>query len=162
MFRENDGGRADAGYTPKAHDCVVRASAIITGESYKAVYQEYYHILKNSNRKTVAAAAARGSPSPRWGVPLFALREFLLKRRGYKYAAMRNRSVSFTYGGIARAFGNCTALILTRVHCCAVLGGVLNDVQAWNVDTAKKVYAIYLPPGEKIHGVKLTCETHTV
>ena len=38
----NDGGRFAAGYKGKTGDCVVRSIAIVTGMSYKRVYNELY------------------------------------------------------------------------------------------------------------------------
>jgi len=44
-FKENDGGRAAAGYKGHADDCVCRAICIATGRPY----QEVYDVLANGN-----------------------------------------------------------------------------------------------------------------
>lgn len=38
LFKQNDGGRADAGYKGNAGDCVCRSIAIATGLPYEEVY----------------------------------------------------------------------------------------------------------------------------
>jgi hypothetical protein len=51
----NDGGRAEAGYTGKAGDCVCRSIAIAARVSYKALYKE----LSKINKKTCGISSAR-------------------------------------------------------------------------------------------------------
>lgn len=44
-FSHNDGGRQAAGYRGTARDCVCRALAIVTGQSYADVYREINRFL---------------------------------------------------------------------------------------------------------------------
>lgn len=46
-FVFNDGGRADAGYKGTTGDCVCRAISIITGKSYKEVYDNINRLAKS-------------------------------------------------------------------------------------------------------------------
>ena len=62
-FVQHDGGRSDAGYKGKTGDCVVRAIAIATGLSYKAVYDELTYRQKHygQTRRNKAARQIKQS-----------------------------------------------------------------------------------------------------
>ena len=52
----DDGGRAEAGYTGKAGDCVVRAVAIATGLPYQDVYDALSTGARNERQSTARSA----------------------------------------------------------------------------------------------------------
>ena len=89
----NDGGRAAAGYKGTAGDCVTRALAIATGESYAEVYAE---------------VTQRAGKTARNGVPKHVGREFLLSR-GWRWTP------TMTIGS------GCTVqplpIVIVGVHC---------------------------------------------
>jgi len=53
-FIYDDGGRKDAGYKGSTNDCVVRAISIISGLSYKEVYNDINHLAKQSKSNSSA------------------------------------------------------------------------------------------------------------
>lgn len=63
-WREDDGGRAAAGFRGYTGDCVVRAIAIAAQLDYRSVY-DTFHDQMRANPHLVA----RGKTSPRDGVP---------------------------------------------------------------------------------------------
>jgi hypothetical protein len=63
-FKENDGGRAAAGYKGEARDCVTRSIAIATGKPYQEVYNAL-NILASGERR---GARKDGKSSARNGV----------------------------------------------------------------------------------------------
>ena len=46
-FKYNDGGRAAAGFSGKASDCVVRAIAIASGKSYREIFDAINYLADN-------------------------------------------------------------------------------------------------------------------
>lgn len=64
-FIWNDGGRAASGYVGTTGDCVTRAISIATGRSYREVYAEL---------------GERAASSPRDGIPIDVISEYLLSR----------------------------------------------------------------------------------
>lgn len=64
-FIWNDGGRAVSGYVGTTGDCVTRAISIATGRAYREVYAEL---------------GERAACSPRNGIPIDVVSEYLLKR----------------------------------------------------------------------------------
>ena len=62
-FKYNDGGRAEAGYKGKSGDCVVRAIAIATENSYREVYDSINMLAqreKTTLRKKYKSSARDG------------------------------------------------------------------------------------------------------
>ena len=78
----DDGGRAAAGYTGKAGDCVVRSVAIATGLPYKKIYDDLYLANKNfriSSKSKLAKSLKQKNDSPRTGTHRVVLKEYLKK-----------------------------------------------------------------------------------
>lgn len=73
-FNYNDGGRAEAGFKGSAGDCVTRSIAIVTGKSYKEVYDDLWDGIEelSKGRSRAARQAAQGNgrrgTTPRNGV----------------------------------------------------------------------------------------------
>jgi hypothetical protein len=47
IFIYDDGGRKNANYKGQTNDCVTRSIAIVTGKSYKEVYDEFKEMDDN-------------------------------------------------------------------------------------------------------------------
>lgn len=62
-FHFDDGGRAAAGFKGKAGDCVVRAVAIATGQSYSAVYAAVAEVNANTVKRRSKSAGRRSARS---------------------------------------------------------------------------------------------------
>jgi hypothetical protein len=59
----NDGGRSNAGYKGQTNDCAVRAIAIATGRSYRAVYNDIDSLAKDeriTRRRPKQGSASSG------------------------------------------------------------------------------------------------------
>jgi hypothetical protein len=95
IFVKDDGGRAAAGFTGHADDCVTRAIAIATGKSYAEVYDDLCDKLRSFKprsrtryAKAVARKIARGSghngTTPRRSVNKLIYRPYL-EALGWRY-----------------------------------------------------------------------------
>lgn len=60
-YQYDDGGRAAAGFKGKAGDCVVRAVAIATGQSYADVYAALADVNANTVRRRSKSAGRRSA-----------------------------------------------------------------------------------------------------
>ena len=83
----DDGGRSAAGYKGKAGDCVVRSIAIVTGMSYKKVYQDLYNANENfriSSKTKLARSLKKKNDSPRTGTHRTVLKKYL-EKLGWKW-----------------------------------------------------------------------------
>ena len=81
-FKEDDGGRAAAGYTGIAGDCVVRSIAIVTGLSYKKVYDDLYkanEVFRTTSKTKLARSLKRKNDTPRTGTHRVVLKKYLLQ-----------------------------------------------------------------------------------
>ncbi len=76
-FIWNDGGRAVSGYVGTTGDCVTRAIAIATGRAYREVYAEL---------------GQRAACSPRDGIPIDVVAEYLLSR-GWQAADSEDQDI---------------------------------------------------------------------
>jgi len=121
MFNYNDGGRKAAGFVGHSGDCVVRAIAIATGESYLQIYNQLNE-LRDGLRQTrrVKASSARN------GVDRLVYDRFL-KAKGWKWVpAMKIGSGCKIH---LRADELPSGNIICRVskHMVAVVNGIIND-----------------------------------
>ncbi|MDB4845784.1 hypothetical protein N8086_02175 [Pelagibacteraceae bacterium] len=83
----DDGGRAEAGYKGKAGDCVVRSIAIVTGLSYKKIYNDLYQeniLFRTTSKTKLARSLKKKNDSPRTGTQRVVLKKYL-KNLGWNW-----------------------------------------------------------------------------
>jgi len=148
----DDGGREAAGFKGHTGDCVVRAIAIATGRSYRAVYSNL-HRCALTDRALMAkltlryGARARDHASPRTGV----------NRRVYdRYLA----ECGWTWTPTMQVGHGCTVhlradelpagRLIVRVtrHICAVIDGVIHDIHDPSRGGMRCVYGYWQPPAD--------------
>ena len=86
-FKENDGGRAKAGYIGKTGDCVVRSISIVTGLSYQKIYRDLYEaneLFRTTSKTKLAKSLKKKNDSPRTGTHRVVLKKYLHKL-GWKW-----------------------------------------------------------------------------
>jgi len=126
-YQYHDGGRAAAGFTGKARDCVARAISIATGTPYKVIYA----------RLAAANKAAGGLKSAREGLRP-QVYEPILAELGFK------RCAAPTFAGRkARTSDMPPGIVIARQahHLVAVIDGVAYDTHD---PTEKMVYRYWL------------------
>ena len=82
QLKFDDGGRAEAGYKGKAGDCVVRSVAIVTGFSYKKIYDDLYEaneLFRTTSKTKLAKSLKQKNDSPRTGTHRVVLKKYLQK-----------------------------------------------------------------------------------
>ena len=82
QLKFNDGGRAEAGYKGKVGDCVVRSVAIVTGLSYKKIYDDLYEaneLFRTTSKTKLAKSLKQKNDSPRTGTHRVVLKKYLQK-----------------------------------------------------------------------------------
>ena len=114
-YQQDDGGRADAGYSVKsdAGDCVARALAIVA----QVDYQDAYKALANAN------AAAGHRRSARNGV-LNKIRDKVYAERGLRKVKL-GRGPRPTWSEAHERYGDC--IVSTTKHVAAIVDGKLHD-----------------------------------
>ena len=123
----NDGGRAAAGYKGTAGDCVTRALAIATGESYAEVYAE---------------VTQRAGKSARNGVPKHVGREFLTAR-GWRWTPTMTIGSGCTVHLRPDQLPGGTIVCQCSKHLVAVVDGVLQDTHDSSRSGTRCVYGYW-------------------
>lgn len=120
-FRDDDGGRAAAGFRGSTRDCVTRAIAIATGRPYAAVY-EAFNVLAQHERPR----AGRSRSSSRTGVHRRTYERYL-SGLGWRWTpTMRIGSGCTTHLCVGELPADRLIARLSR-HVVAVLDGVVHD-----------------------------------
>lgn len=145
----DDGGRASAGFKGHAGDCVTRAVAIATGQSYRDVYDALFADIREfaeTSRSRSARRAARGGgrrgTTPRNGVAKTLVRRYLA-------------SLGWTWTPTMRIGSGCTVhlradelpagRLIAKVskHIVAVIDGVIHDTYDCSRDGTRCVYGYW-------------------
>ena len=128
-FIFNDGGRAAAGFKGQTGDCVVRATAIATGKSYKEVYLALRRLMK-------------GIGTPRKGVPRPVYDKYL-RSLGWKWTP----TMKIGSGCAVHLRGNQlpAGRLIARLskHMAAVVDGVVHDTYDCSRGGTRCVYGYY-------------------
>jgi len=141
-FQYNDGGRAEAGFKGFAGDCAVRAIVIASDEDYRVVYAELAHLMRRRGNLT------RGKTTPRDGVPMPIIHEYLDSRGWVWTPTMRIGQGCTTH---LRADELPAGRVIVRVtkHVCAVIDGVLHDLEDCARDGTRCVYGHWTLPTDQ-------------
>jgi hypothetical protein len=136
----DDGGRAAAGYRGSAGDCVTRAVAIATGQSY----QEAYDGISAAARE-YSLGGLRVSGSARGGVPR-PVYDAYLKDLGWTWTPVMLIGQGCTVH--LRAGELPGGALITRLsrHLCAVIDGTVHDTHDPCRGGQRCVYGYFRPP----------------
>lgn len=134
----DDGGRAGAGFKGHTGDCVVRAVAIATGESYATVYEEMREAMKR------LPAKLRGrSTSPRDGVPRAAYEPYLLAR-GWKWVPTMGIGTGCQVHLAQGAIPHDRLIARVSKHMTAIIDGTLHDTADHSRGGTRCVYGYFI------------------
>jgi hypothetical protein len=145
-FVYNDGGRKAAGYKGVTGDCVTRAIAIVTEQSYEQVYDALNVTIQEEMARTRAhskKARALAVSSSRTGVSRKAYHAYL-HALGYEWIP------TMTIGSgckVHLAGGELpVGRLIVRLsrHMAAVVDGVLNDTYDCSREGTRCVYGYYI------------------
>lgn len=135
-FQRDDGGRAAAGYTGTAGDCVVRAIAVATGQPYQTVYDALFALNRARNKNPKAC-------SPRDGGTTMATTKEYLAVLGWRWVP----TMSFGSGCKVhlRADELPAGRLVVRLskHLAAVIDGVLHDTHDCSRGGTRCVYGYF-------------------
>lgn len=121
-FQYNDGGRAAAGYTGKASDCVTRAIAIVTGRPYQEVY-DMVNVAGSDERQS---KRRRGKSSARTGVYKPTTRQ-IMATLGWRWVPTMVIGQGCKVHLRADELPSGRVLVAVSKHLTAVIDGVIQD-----------------------------------
>lgn len=140
-FIYDDGGRKNAGYKGQTRDCVTRSIAIVTGKSYKKVYDALNKLSESERlgkRKKTKSNARKG---------VFRITyDKYLKSLGYEWIP------TMKIGSGCKVHLNSEELpkgrLIVRVskHITAVIDGVIYDTHDPSRNGTRCVYGYYYKP----------------
>jgi hypothetical protein len=135
-FVYTDGGRAEAGFRGEAGDCVARAVAVVTGKSYKEVYQDIASFL-----------ADNGLPkSARNGVPKHLTKKYMASR-GFSWTPTMRVGQGTTVHLRADELPSGRIVASVTRHLVAVLDGTIYDNHDPSRGGTRAVYGYWTHSG---------------
>ena len=138
----DDGGRAAAGYTGQAGDCVVRSIAIVTGLPYQKVYDDLFKANKefrNTSRTKLARSLKQKNDSPRSGTHRVVLKKYLAQL-GFKWTPTMFVGQGCKVHLKKEELPSGTLLISCSKHITVVKEGVLHDTHDCSRNGTRCVY----------------------
>lgn len=144
-FRENDGGRAAAGFNGKAGDCAVRAIAIATGRPYMEVYDAINAI--GATERT--GSRKRGTSNARTGVYKAAVHKYMASI-GWKWTPTMQIGCGCKVHVREGELPAGRLVLNLSKHYAAVVDGVLHDTYDSSRDGTRCVYGYWAPSGSTI------------
>ncbi len=142
-FIYDDGGRAASGFRGKTGDCAVRALAIALEANYDDVYKEIKALMHDERYAKCFNAFLNGKDrTPRRGVPMRILRDYLASRGWHWHATMRIGSgcrVHLRENELpkGRVIARCSRHLVTLVD------GVLHDIFDASREGTRCVYGYW-------------------
>ena len=122
-YQHNDGGRAAAGYRGSAGDCVVRAIAIASGQSYQTVYAAMAETM-HEHGYARTGDAGRAGRKRRGQKTVTAVQDIVLRHFGFRKVKLP-RGPRPTYTQAHARYGTC--VVSTTGHMAALKDGALQD-----------------------------------
>lgn len=138
-FQYNDGGRAAAGFTGSASDCVTRAIAIITERPYAEVYVE---INNAAHREKPRRGSIGKKSSARNGVFKKTTKDYLASL-GFVWTPTMHIGSGCTVHLRADELPNGRILVAVSRHIVAVIDGVIHDTHDCTRDGMRCVYGYW-------------------
>lgn len=135
-FTFNDGGRAAAGYRGETRDCVVRAIAIATEQSYSAVYEAINALaaLERPRRKRRSSA--------RTGVQIPTVRRYM-ESIGWRWTPTMQIGSGCKVHLRDGELPSGRLVVSVSKHSCAVIDGVIHDTHDPSRDGSRCVYGYF-------------------
>lgn len=137
-FVYDDGGRAAAGFSGYAGDCVARAVAIATGIPYREVYDT----INALGYRERASAKRRGKSSARTGVYKPTTRLYLASL-GWQWTPTMAVGQGCTTHLRADELPSGTVIVQISRHIATVIDGVLHDTQDCSRGGERCVYGYW-------------------
>ena len=141
----NDGGRFAAGYKGKTGDCVVRSIAIVTGISYKRIYDDLYKAnldFRTKSKTKLAKRLKQKNDSPRTGTHRVILKEYL-KKLGWTWTPTmfigQGCKVHLKKDELPKG----TLIVSCSKHITVVKNGVLHDTYDCSRNGTRCVYGFW-------------------
>lgn len=161
----DDGGRAAAGFTGEARDCVVRAIAIATGVPYMDVYLA----LREKISELETPARRGGMSSPRNGVHKDTIRKYLTGL-GWRWIPTMGIGTGCKVHLRPEELPAGRLIASVSKHCVAVVDGVIRDTHDPSREGTRCVYGYYVPAvqvtntGDRttVTGARLVCKNGEV
>jgi len=138
-FKFNDGGRKANGYKGQTGDCAVRAIAIVSGKSYKEIYDEI-NLLGEQER---IGRRKRTKSNARTGVYHATLRKYMMSI-GFKWVACMGIGTGCKVHLKADELPSGKILARVSKHFTAVVDGVINDIYDCSREETRCVYGYYV------------------
>jgi hypothetical protein len=140
-FQFDDGGRAAAGYSGKAGDCVVRAIAIATGWPY----QQVYDLVNRAAVHERTGKRKRGVSNARTGVYRTSIRR-VMKTLGWAWTPTMQIGSGCTVHLRADELPPGRLVVSVSKHLTAVIDGVIHDTHDCSRRGKRCVYGYWQPP----------------
>lgn len=140
-FVYNDGGRQAAGFIGNAGDCVARAIAIASGESYKAVYNRLADGMANQRKSKRTPKQPR---SARNGI--YVKRKWFkdyMSELGFEYVATMGIGTGCQVHLKADELPKGKIICTLSKHYAAVIDGVINDTYDCSRNGTRCVYGYW-------------------
>jgi hypothetical protein len=126
-FQYNDGGRKDAGFKGDTGDCVVRSIAIVTGKSYREVYDDLFSL---------------GGKSPRLGVAKKVYHKYLLSQ-GFEWTPTMFIGQGCKVHLCKEELPEGKLIVRLSKHITAVVDGIVHDTYDPSRNGWRCVYGYY-------------------
>ncbi len=137
-FRHDDGGRALAGYKGTTTDCVTRAIAIATGNSY----QEVYDALNELSKLERTGKKKKHISNSRLGVYRVTYQRYLLSL-GWTWTPTMSIGSGCRFHLSSGELPAGRLVVCLSGHLTAVIDGVIHDVENPSRNGTRCVYGYY-------------------
>lgn len=138
-FKNDDGGRAAAGYTGKAGDCVCRAIAIATQKPY----QEIYDLINSVAKSERTGKRKRGKSSARNGVYKNTIRK-VMEGLGWTWVPTMFVGQGCKVHLKANELPQGRLVVNVSKHTTCVVDGVIHDTYDCSRNGTRCVYGYYM------------------
>ena len=137
-FNFNDGGRKEAGFKGDTGDCVCRAIAIVTGKSYKEVY-DTLNVLAKTERIEIRKIRKSNSRTGTYRTTY----DKYLKSLGYEWIPTMGIGTGCKIHLCENELPKGKVIVRVSRHMVAVIDGVVNDTHDCSREGKRCVYGYY-------------------
>ena len=138
-FNFNDGGRKEAGFKGDTGDCVCRAIAIVTGKSYKEVY-DTLNVLAKTERIGIRKIRKSNSRTGTYRTTY----DKYLKSLGYEWIPTMGIGTGCKIHLCENELPKGKVIVRVSRHMVAVIDGVVNDTHDCSREGKRCVYGYYI------------------
>jgi len=152
-FKENDGGRAAAGYKGRAGDCVARAVAIASNRPYREVYDRLAvgNATQRHSKKDRPCTTANGVATARHGIMTRRkwFKDYMIEL-GFRWVATMGIGTGCKVHLKEDELPKGRIIVALSRHYAAVIDGVLNDTYEDTRNETRCVYGYWVFEGDVI------------